>query len=267
MKFGVSSLYLYNEAMPQPLKFSTKVSGHTAKGMVLRGVPLTKLVEEADFVSTLFLSMTGRKPTKVENKILNTILVSSIDHGLQPSSGFIPRVIAASGNDINIAMASVFLALGPYHGAAVSGAMSVFERMKQSKDVEKEAQSIVDEYKTAHKRIPGFGHAQYKDRAKGDPRTKLLFTLALENGLSRDVITMAETLEEIIEWKLKKVLVINVDGGIAALLVTMGIDAKAGNALFALGRAAGSIAHIIEEQNSGQWVRRLADEDIEYLGE
>lgn len=253
--------------MVQPLKFSTKVSGYTAKGMVLRGRPLTKLIQEGDFVKTLFISITGREPNTAEKKMLNTILVASIDHGLQPSSGFIPRVIAAAGNDINTAMASVFMALGPYHGGAVTGAMQVFEKLKKAKDIEKASQEIVDEYQKLHKRIPGFGHGQYKDRAKGDPRTKQLFKLAIDNGLSREVITIAETLEEIIEWKMKKVLVINVDGGIAALLVTMGFDAKAGNALFALGRAAGSIAHIIEEQNSGEWVRRLADEDVEYVGE
>lgn len=252
--------------MPQPLKFSTKISGHTSQGMVLRGRPLTDLVEEGDFVKTLFLSLTGREPSAEEKKLLNMILVASIDHGLQPSSGFVPRVVAAAGNDITTAMASVLLALGPYHGGAVTGAMEIFQRIKDSKDVEKECQTIVEEHQKQRKRIPGFGHAHYKDRATGDPRTQQLFKLATENGLNRDVITIAETLEETIEWKLHKVLVINIDGGLAALLVTMGLDPKAGNALFALARVAGSIAHIIEEQNSGQWVRRLDDADVEYMG-
>lgn len=257
---------MYNAIMVQSLKFSTKVSGQTSQGMVLRGRPLSELVEEGDFVKTLFLSLTGREPSKVEKKILNSILVASIDHGLQPSSGFVPRVVAAAGNDINTAMASVFLALGPYHGGAVNGAMEIFEKLKNAKDVEKECQNLVEEYQKQKKRIPGFGHAHYKNRTTGDPRSKQLFKIATDAGLSRDIITIAETLEETIEWKLKKVLVINIDGCLAALLVTLGIDAKAGNALFALARAAGSIAHIIEEQNSGQWVRRLDDEDVEYVG-
>ena len=96
--------------MAQDLTFQTTVSGHTSNGVELRGIPLEELITEADFVSTVFLSLTGNKPTAPQKKLFNAILVASIDHGIQPASGFVPRVVAASGNDILTAMASTLLA-------------------------------------------------------------------------------------------------------------------------------------------------------------
>jgi citrate synthase len=64
---------------------------------------------------------------------------------------------------------------------------------------------------------------------------------------------MEHTVEEILQKK----LVLNVDGAMAALLLALDISPKAGNAIFGVARVAGSVAHIVEEQSSGQWVRRL----------
>ncbi|HEX7017724.1 MAG TPA: citryl-CoA lyase [Patescibacteria group bacterium] len=248
--------------MPQNLTFTTHVSGHTAQGMELRGHNLTELVKEANFVSTLFLSLTGRKPTSAEEKILNAILVASIDHGINPASGFVPRVVAASGNEILTAMASTLLALGPYHGGAITAAMEVFSHLQQQNhDKEKACADLVAGYRQTKKRVPGYGHAHYRDE---DPRTTQLFNLAQQAGLNVDVINLARLLELKIEENLNRKLVLNIDGAIAALLVTLGIDPKAGNAIFGVARVAGSIAHIVEEQNSGEWVRRLDEDQVNY---
>jgi citrate synthase len=104
--FDLSLDDLDNDAM-QDLTFTTKISGNTEKGAELRGTPLHELINEANFVSTLFLSITGRKPSDAECKLLNAMLVASIDHGIEPASGFVPRVIAASGNSLLTAMALI----------------------------------------------------------------------------------------------------------------------------------------------------------------
>lgn len=247
------------------MKFSTSISGHTSKGLVLRGEKLLDLIDDADFVSTFFLSLTGRKPKKNEKKILNAILVSSIDHGINPASGFVPRVVASSGNDILTCMASSLLALGPYHGGAITGSMNVLQVVAaDGDDREKACERLIDEYRLQKKRIPGFGHPVYKDK---DPRAEKLFTLAREADLEIDFMNLAKLMEHSLEQKLNKKLILNIDGAIAALLLTLGIDPIAGNALFGLARVAGSIAHIVEEQKSGKWVRRVKPEDIEYVAD
>ena len=109
--------------MAKDLTFKTSVSGHTDQGHELRGQQLSSLVDQADFTATLFLAITGKPPTPSELFVFNAILTASIDHGIEPASGFVPRVVAASGNDAKTAMASTLLALGDYHGGAINGAM------------------------------------------------------------------------------------------------------------------------------------------------
>lgn len=251
--------------MSQDLTFVTGISGHTTKGIMLRGEPLLDLVKEADFVSTIFLSMTGRKPKKNEKKVLNALLVASIDHGINPASGFVPRVVASSGNDILTCMASSLLALGPYHGGAITNAMKVLQRVSEDgEDMEKACERLIDEYRLEKKRVPGYGHPKYK---KVDPRSKLLFEMARREELDIKFMNLAKQMEHSLEQKLNKKLVLNIDGSTAALLLTLGIDPIAGNAIFGLARVAGSIAHIVEEQKSGKWVRRIKEEDVEYAPE
>lgn len=248
--------------MADDLTFTTKVSGTTAKGHELRGHVLTDLVNEADFVATLHLSITGRQPSPSEKKVLNAILVAAIDHGINPASGFVPRVVAASGNDIHVAMASTLLALGPRHGGAITDCMKVLAEVTQRDgDLEKACQAYVEEKKGQKVRIAGFGHAQYKDE---DPRTTQLYQLAQAAGLDNMYVNVTHMIEYALEKSSGRKLVINVDGAIAALLLTMGFDPLAGNALFGLARVAGSIAHIIEEKQENKTVRRLNEEQVKY---
>ena len=248
--------------MSQDLTFKTSVSGHTEHDLELRGIPLTELISEANFVSTLFLSLTGRKPNEAEEKVLNALLVAAIDHGINPASGFVPRVVASSGNSVLTAMAASLLALGPYHGGAITGAMKVLQEVDaHGEDKETAAQWLVKSYRSEKKRVPGFGHPVYK---KVDPRSQQLFQLAREAGLSLDYIDLAKVIETTLEEETLKTLVINIDGAMAALLLTMGLTPEAGNAVFGVSRVAGSIAHIIEEQQSGDWVRRVPPEDVSY---
>ena len=249
--------------MPKDLIFKTSVSGHTPYGHELRGHKLDSLIVEGDFVATLFLSITGRKPTDAENFIFNAILTTSIDHGVQPASGFVPRVVVASGNEVKTAMASTLLALGKYHGGAITDAMYAMREVHdQGNNLEQACQELVNSYREQKKRIMGYGHPVYKD---GDPRTKQLFSLAQEKGFNPDYINLALMLEETIERTLKKKLVLNVDGAIAALLLAMNFNPEAGNAVFALARTAGSIAHILEELKEEKPLRRLSSAAVEYL--
>jgi citrate synthase len=247
------------------LTFTTAISGHTKKGMELRGVALSELVEEADFVKTLFLSLTGREAKPAETHLLNAILVASLDHGIQPASGFVPRVVAASGTEVLPAMASTLLALGPFHGGAITAAMEVLQDLaNRSEDREKSAQEIIKEHRQAKKRLPGFGHPQYKTE---DPRVTQLFAMARKARLPVEYCELARLLETTLETSLGKPLVLNIDGGIAALLLALDIPPAAGNALFGVARVAGSIAHILEEQSDGDWVRRLPAEAVVYARE
>jgi len=249
--------------MVQDLKFTTKISGRTENDIEIRGQKLDQLISEADFASVLFLSITGKPATASESRLLNAILVSSIDHGIEPASGFVPRVVASSGNNMLTAMAASLLALGPYHGGAITPAMEFFAAIHQqtTDDLEKAALKMIRDLRESGKRISGFGHPIYKDQ---DPRSHELFKLARDLTIDTKFIDIALTVETLLEQETGKKLVLNVDGAIAALLLTLGFEPTVGNGIFGLARVAGSIAHIAEEQRSGKFVRRLPDGSVEY---
>lgn len=247
--------------MTQDLTFTTKISNHTADGMYLRGHKLTSLIGEADFVATLFLSIVGRQPKPAETKVLNAILIAAIDHGIEPASGFVPRVVAASGGDILPAMASALLALGPYHGGAITNCMQMLlETSKLNENKEAAAREMVLHYKDQHRRVPGYGHPHYKTE---DPRATQLFEVARTAGINPDFPNLAQMIEHTLEDVMNKRLILNVDGAMAALLLALDIPPQAGNAIFGVARVAGSISHIVEEQTSGKWVRRLPKGSVE----
>lgn len=239
--------------MSQDVTFSTRLSQHTAKGLTVRGQLLTELAESSDFVSVLWLHLTGAQPQEHHRKLLNSILVLSLTHGVEPASGFVPRVLASTGNDIFTAMAGSLHALGPKHGGAVTPAMEVYYQLAQLSDIESSCRQLVSNYRETKKRIPGYGHPHYTQQ---DPRAQLLLKMIRAHQLDERFIDIAKSLELALEEQLGRKLILNVDGAIAACLCTLQLAPPIGNALFGLARVGGSIAQIMEELEQNGGVRR-----------
>ena len=243
------------------MQFNTSVSGEVNGELVIRGTPLMSMIGELGYTQALFFIVTGKKPTQDQSIILDAILVACMDHGIAPASGFVPRVVTASGNETTHAMAAGLLALGPFHGGAVEGAMHLFVEMNGKS--EQEITTYIDTQRVDHKRLSGFGHRKYTDN---DPRTEKLFAIATAQG--QEVIGAYIKTARDIESALAKVtgrkLVLNIDGAVAALLLELGLPVEAGNGIFALARMAGMLAHIVEEKQQGNVVRRLDDNEVTY---
>ncbi len=242
------------------MKFQTHISRENNGELEIRGKSLTSLINGADYVATVYLTLTGREATAGQLKVLNAILVACIDHGVAPASGFVPRVVAASGNGVTQALASGVLALGPYHGAAIEDAMHVFAILVGQ--TESDVKAFVTEQRAQKKRILGYGHKIY---TTADPRTEALFALAKAGGVDGPAMAAARAVESALEAEMGRKLVLNIDGAVAALLLEIGLPPEAGNGIFALARMGGMLAHIIEEKQQGTVVRRLDDEEVEFV--
>jgi citrate synthase len=242
------------------MKFRTSISHELNGELQLRGKSLNSLIENSDYVSTLYFALTGKEISAPQLRVLNAILVASIDHGVAPASSFVPRVVTANGNEVTHALAAGILALGPYHGAAIEDAMRVFQSLAD-KSVE-EINAYVSQQRATKKRILGFGHKIYTTE---DPRTTTLFMLAKKQGIDGPNMKVARDIESALEKAMSRKLVLNIDGAVAALLLEIGLPPEAGNGIFALARMGGMLAHIIEEKQQGTVVRRLDDDEIEYV--
>jgi citrate synthase len=232
----------------------------------LRGYRIDELMGEITFAQAVYLALKGELPSPKIAKLLDAMLVSSIDHGPMAPSAYAARVSASTGAPLNAAIGAGVLSINRYHGAAIADAMMVLlEGIQRAKDKEmtfdEVAASMISEYREQKKRIGGLGHRVHTD----DPRTKKLFALAEECGVAGDGVKMIQALHKHFLSQ-GKTLPINVDGAIAAVLVDLEIPPEIGNAFFIMARVPGLVAQIHEEQTRERPMRKINPLDISYDG-
>lgn len=214
----------------------TEISS-SGKEPVIRGEDL-EAVMEMNFVDAVWLLLRGKKPSEKESEIFNTILSSSIDHGVGNPSTVSARTVQSGGNDMNTSVAAGILALGDSHGGAIEEGM----RMLQSS---KTAEQIVREYLEEGKNIPGLGHKIYDDQ---DPRAQKMLEKVEELDISGEKVEkMLEIQETFAEEKTR--LVLNIDGAIAAIMSDIGWEPELGKGIFIIARTPGLVAHVREEMD------------------
>ena len=140
------------------------------------------------------------------------------------------------------------LTIGDEHGGAGQACMELIagglDRVRrEGLDVAETARVMVDEARSAGRRLSGFGHRVH---SAIDPRVAVLFGLAEESGLAKDGIRFARALEEAIRERIKPIP-LNIDGALAAVLVDLGFPPLVGKLLFIIARAAGISAEVLEE--------------------
>jgi citrate synthase len=175
-------------------------------------------------------------------RALEAALILCADHELN-ASAFAARVIAATGATPYMAVIGALGALsGQRHGGTAERVMRLFE-----------APLAASELLALHLRrgeaLPGFGHPLYP---VGDPRAAQLLSLCRRNGELR----RADALMEAAERSLG--LHPNVDFGLVALCRSFALPRHAPFVLFALGRSAGWVGHVIEQYAMGTLIRPRA---------
>ncbi len=238
------------------MQWKTKISTDKEGIHYIRGKALPKLIGEMSFTEATFFLLKGEMPKPNEAKLLDAILVSCIDHGVELPSAYVPRVIASTGNSMNAALAGGMLAIGDYHGGAIEKAAMYLQSAKSAKE-------IVEEAISKKEVVSGLGHKIYKDV---DPRSEALFTLAKKLKLSGKFIKKAQDIAEEFEKQKGKKLTLNIDMAVAALMSEMGFDYKLGKAFFCLARMPGMIAHAYEEVTEEKPYRRFEQSDVTYEG-
>ena len=217
--------------------------------------PLVPRADLGHAASFLFL-LTGEEPPAERVRALQTYLNTVIDHGLNAST-FTARVITSTGSDLVSAIVGAIGALkGPLHGGAPGPALRmVFEIGDASR-----AEQVLRRKIASGERLMGFGHRVYKVR---DPRADVLAAAAARlyrrggdlrlYDLARAVESTAIRLLE--EAKPGRRLQTNVEFYTALLLHGIGLDPALFTPTFAISRAAGWIAHCLEQQRAGRLIR------------
>ena len=177
--------------------------------------------------------------------VINSVLVLLADHELNASS-FTARIAASTDAGPYACVAAALATMsGRKHGSA-SEPVARFAAEVGSPEA---ARAAVRALRRRGEVPPGFGHPIYP---AGDPRAPPLLDAAARLPGARH----ARTLFAIIEATTDAAP--NCDIGLAALVAALGAPPTAGTGLFAVARAAGWLAHAIEQRAAGFILRPRA---------
>lgn len=226
----------------------------------LSPIPADDAGRSLSLAGSLLYHLSGKEPSAARIRALNTYLNTVVDHGLNAST-FTARVIVSTRADLVSAVVGALGALsGPLHGGAPGPALDLVREIGSPQ----RAEAVLREKLEAGERLMGFGHRVYKVR---DPRAMVLSDAAArlyrEEELGdedRDLFDLAKTVEAeairlLDELKPGRRLRTNVEFYTALLLHGLGLPTDLFTPIFAVGRTAGWIAHIHEQEQDGKLIR------------
>jgi len=247
--------------------WTTAITKIEPNKVAVRGHNIADLMGKTSFGAAVYLILTGTRPDERIGRLMDAILVSSIDHGATPPSCLAARTVASTGASLSQSVAAGIMSINKHHGGAIEDAARFLSALirraaEQRKTLDEAAMQEVVRIKGAGERISGFGHRIHTK----DPRTAKLFELAADAGFKDSPhISAARAIERAFA-AIGKPLPINVDGAIGAILSDIGLDPRTFNGIFMIARTPGLVAHVTEEQAREKPMRRIDPVNHAYDG-
>ena len=234
----------YNRAINLIAKVPTIISSwHRIRNNKQIIAPNSDLNHAANFLYML----NGDKPDPELEKIFDICLILHADHTLNASTFAAREVASTRAHMYSAASAAVGALSGELHGGANYEVMRMLLDIKTEDNVE----SYIKEKFTKNERIMGMGHAVYKTV---DPRSQVLKELSkkLSEKTNQPWYGITSKVEHVTAELMKKTKGVeifpNVDLYSASVYYMLGIPMDLNTPIFAISRAAGWAAHIIEEK-------------------
>jgi citrate synthase len=225
-----------------------------------RQLGLTPVKPRADLghAANYLYMLNGKEASPGLVRALNTYLVLLADHGMNAST-FVARVIASTDSDLASCLVGAIGALkGPAHGGAPSAVMDQLEQIGTAENAEKWMRAARKE----KVRFMGFGHRIYRTY---DPRAKILKELCAR--LNPNFYELASKVEEtalmiLHEEHPERPQATNVEFYSAGVLQAIGLPKEYFPPTFAVSRASGWTAHVLEQSANNRLIRPQS----EYIG-
>jgi citrate synthase len=198
------------------------------------------------------LAPSASAPREAATSALDLALVLISDHELNASS-FAARIAASTDASLLSCITAALATLsGPRHG----GACDRVEALLDEAATLPRPSDVLERRARRGDLVPGFGHPLYPH---GDPRARPLLgrarLLARLGQATKNRLEPALALARVME---KQGLPATVDFGLVALTRALGMNPGSAARLFALGRSAGWVAHVLEQRGSEAVLRPRA---------
>lgn len=250
-------------------RWRTALTSIAPNSISVRGYALDEMMGRMSFADAVYLLLMGELPTPAIGRMLNAILVSSIDHGVTPPSTMASRNVATTGAPLKDCAAAGIMALGPHHGGDIEACMRFLDQglalTRHGMSMSAAAAQLADECVKDGVTPSGFGH-RFHTR---DPRAVRLFHMAMELELDGEHVHMIRAIERELaarEEAIGLLLPINVDGAMAAISADLGFAYELGNAIYMISRLPGLLAHAHEERSRQSPMREIDPTEYEYDG-
>ena len=233
-------------ATTDPLRHDRRPEAVAAAGRALVSALVESLpgppTRSPTVAGRLWERLAGRVPRPEQARALDTALVLLADHELAAST-LAARVAASTWADPYLVVET---GLGVLGGALHGAASSAVQELLEAAEAEGSAAAAVGARLRAGDHVPGLGHAVYTG---ADPRAGLLWETA-RAALPRSGAPARRwrTVEEVAAVSAERGLPSpNVDLALGGLCHAFGWGRDAGEAIFAVARVAGWLAHAGEE--------------------
>ena len=205
------------------------------------------------FAQDLLFLLTGTQPDAFSEKLMNVLLVLHADHELNAST-FTARVVASTLSDMYSSITAAVAALkGPLHGGANERVVEMVQEIGSPDRVPE----FLHKKLANHEKIMGFGHRVYKTL---DPRAKILREYAGQIASTSDEKKDLAILDSLADLMVReKGIYPNVDFYSGFVLHHLGVPTYLFTPIFAVGRAPGWLAHVMEQYANNRIMRPIAE--------
>ena len=258
---------------------SRVISTTSEEEVIIRGERLGDLIGNTTFAGMMFLLLQGRLPADHEARVLDALLVASVEHGIAPPS-MVARCFASYGTSIQAAVGGGILAFGDRMGglgeqlaklmvehlaplATAAGTTSEGPSLSDALLTAK-AKALVDDVYAAGDRVPGYGIPLHG----ADPRAPQVLAVARKEGTYGVYCRFAIHIEAALaERRGGRTVPLNLDGVGAAVILDLGFGWRTTRMFLLTARSVSMGAHFLEEQAQGSTWRHISADRIRYLGE
>ena len=185
----------------------------------------------------LWSRLADRRPSPGLLRALSAALVLLADHELAASTLAVRAAASVRADPYAVVGTGLGAMSGTLHGGASLGAETMLATARGPADVPR----VVGELLRRGEKVPGFGHFVYRG---GDPRAIVLLDLVRRAAPKSGQLAVAEAV--LTEIGRKSLPEPNIDFAVATLARVAGMITGAGEAIFAVSRTAGWIAHALE---------------------
>ncbi|MBS1842807.1 MAG: citryl-CoA lyase [Actinobacteria bacterium] len=205
-----------------------------------------ELIGKVGFTEMFLLDLDGELPSPQRRRVVDTVLVTLMEHGTTPSSLASRLTLEGAPESLQGAIASGLLAVGSrFLGTIDQVAACLQAVVAAGGPADDAATEEVERLRAAGERVPGVGHNLH---AEVDPRPEQLFRVLEEEGFRGAYVEALEAMHGAAEGQLGRPMVLNAAGAVGAALSELGYQPDEVRGFAVVARCAGLFAHIVDER-------------------